>query len=102
MGCSSSKETDAVENQHKMPTPEPISDTGADEYRAPPEYGANELPPMEHEYEFETNYQIAWIIDDAVPKTKPLPKKKKVVQLPPHNPLDLSEIGDDEDGIETD
>ena len=57
---------------------------------------------MEHEYEFETNYQIAWIIDDAVPKTKPLPKKKKVVQLPPHNPLDLSEIGDDEDGIDTD
>ena len=47
-----------------------------------PHHGANELPPIEHEGEFEANQQIAWIIDDAVARTKPLPKRKKVVDLP--------------------
>jgi len=37
---------------------------------------------MEHDFDFEPDQQIAWIIDDAVPKTKPLPKRKKVVGLP--------------------
>ena len=46
-----------------------------------PNHGANELPPVEHESEFETDQQIAWIIDDAVAKTKPLLKRKKVVKL---------------------
>ena len=35
--------------------------------------------------EFEANHQIAWIIDDAVAKTKPLPKRKKVIDLVPEN-----------------
>ena len=47
-----------------------------------PDHGADELPPMDHEEDFEPDLQIAWIIDDAVPKTKPLPKNKKTVSLP--------------------
>lgn len=50
-----------------------------------PHHGANELPPIEHEGEFEADQQIAWIIDDAVARTKPLPKRKKVIDLVPED-----------------
>ena len=35
---------------------------------------------------FEATHFVAWIIDDAVAKTRPLPKTKKVLDLP-KNPL---------------
>ena len=86
MGCSgsSSKADQGVPGvvHQKVPIPRPVPNHGADEYRRPPSHGADELPVVEHETEFDTTYQIAWIIDDAVPKTKPLPKRKKVIDLP--------------------
>ena len=58
-------------------------ETGADLNNANvPFHGANELAPMVHEDEFEPYSQVAWIIDDAVAKTKPLPKRKTVIDLP--------------------
>ena len=63
-------------------------DYGADEYAIAPDHGANELPAMEHEYDFEADQQIAWIIDDAVAKTKAIPKQKKTVTLPGDNGAD--------------
>ena len=94
MGCTSTKQIgDAgAPGVHKIPKPDPYADfdyTGADEYKQAPGHGANELPPMFHEGEFESSQQIAWIIDDAVARTKPLPKHKKTVGAP-DVPLDLS------------
>ena len=46
-----------------------------------PRHGANELPPMIHEAEFEPDVHIAWIIDDAVARTKALPRRKQVIAI---------------------
>ena len=75
MGCSNSGASD--------PRIKPLGDdTGADENQAAPSHGANELPPEPYEPEFPADHYIAWIIDDAVARTKPLPKWKKAVDLP--------------------
>ena len=74
MGCSYSAPKQSLKEKDM---------TGADENNpAVPSHGANELPPMIHEDEFEPYQQVAWIIDDAVAKTKPLPKRKTVIELP--------------------
>lgn len=52
---------------------------GADELDGAPGHGANELPPVPYVGEFPANNYIAWIIDDAVARTKPLPQWKKTV-----------------------
>jgi len=70
MGCSSSSSVDVKFSSIKPQGPK------ENDYIEVPYHGANELPPMEYEPDFEPDQQIAWIIDDAVPKTKPLPKHK--------------------------
>lgn len=72
MGCSNSNSEDVKFSSIK-PKEKIIDEV--------PYHGANELPPMQHEPDFEPDQQIAWIIDDAVAKTKPLPKHKQVVKL---------------------
>ena len=46
-----------------------------------PKHGANELPPQIQETEFEQDVYIAWIIDDAVARTKALPRRKKTIAI---------------------
>ena len=90
MGCSNSDASDPVAKL--------ALDTGADEIKRAPNHGANELPPEPYEPEFPADHFIAWIIDDAVAKTKPLPKWKKVVDLP-ENPMNAAmdySMSDDE------
>ena len=60
-------------------------DNGAEEAVRVPNHGANELPPMTHETEFEPDVHIAWIIDDAVARTKALPRRKQVIDITNHN-----------------
>ena len=76
MGCSSSKSKDVI---HILQ-----DETGAEEAVPVPHHGANELPPMLHEAEFEPDVHIAWIIDDAVARTKALPRRKQVIDITNH------------------
>ena len=74
MGCSSSDAS--------QPNGRRGDDAGADELDISnaPHYGANELPPVPYVGEFASDNFIAWIIDDAISRTKPLPQWKKTVE----------------------